>query len=236
MNEIQIKEILEKHKKWLHNDKEGERANLSEANLSKANLYGANLSVADLSGAYLFGADLSKANLSGANLSEADLSWANLFGANLSGANLSRANLYGAYLSMADLSWANLSEADLSWANLSRANLSRANLYRADLYRANLSGAKIEFNIFPSIRLLSSIPLNDLSDKLTLELMRRDAFAHPHPELFDEWAKGGKCPYQNEETFWQFKVNKKLWKKGKPQMRDSDLIMEICKEKKWKRG
>ena len=27
---------------------------------------------------------------------------------------------------------------------------------------------------------------------------------------------------------------KKLWKKGRPQMRDSDLIMEICKEKKWK--
>ena len=75
--------------------------------------------------------------------------------------------------------------------------------------------------------------LYELSDGLTLELMRRDAYSHPYPDRFDAWAKGGKCPYQNEERFWHFREKQELWKRGKPQMRDSDLIMAICKEKNW---
>ena len=130
--ELQV--ILKKHKLWLDNDPEGERADLSRANLSWANLSRA---------------DLSLANLSWANLSRADLSWANLSWANLSGADLSRANL-----SRADLSGADLSGADLSWANLLRANLSgadlsRANLLRANLSRANLSWADLDYSCLP---------------------------------------------------------------------------------------
>ena len=75
--------ILDKHKKWLNDDPDGERADLSGANLSGADLSGANLSYADLSGANLSYADLSGANLSGADLSSADLSGANLSGADL---------------------------------------------------------------------------------------------------------------------------------------------------------
>ena len=160
-----------------------------------------------------------RANLSWADLSGADLSGANLSGANLSRANLSWANLYGADLYMANLSWANL-----SWANLSGANLSGADLYRA----------KIEFMRLPSIKMLVSFDLGSLSDALTLELMRRDAWAHPKPELFDAWANGGSCPYQNEDRFWLFELKKKLWKPGPPEMRDSDLILAICREKGWK--
>ena len=78
---MDIEKILEKHRMWLMNLKGGERANLSESDLSGANLSGANLSRANLSGA-----DLRWANLSGANLSRANLSGANLSGANLSGA------------------------------------------------------------------------------------------------------------------------------------------------------
>ena len=68
-----IKEILEKHKKWLNAEDGGERADLSYANLSDADLRGANLSDADLSYA-----NLSDADLRGANLSDADLRGANL--------------------------------------------------------------------------------------------------------------------------------------------------------------
>ena len=74
---INLKQVLEDHKKWLKGDLGGERADLSGADL-----YGANLSGAYLSGANLYGANLSGANLSGANLSGADLSGANLYGAN----------------------------------------------------------------------------------------------------------------------------------------------------------
>ena len=143
-------------------------------------------------------------------------------------ADLSGANLSGANLSKANLSRANLSGADLSGADLYRADLSGANLSGADL-----SGANLEFHQFPSIRLLSSINLGNCSDELTLELMLRDAQAHPHPERFDEWAKGGPCPYQNEEYFWHLIWRKEIWAPGNPQMRDSDLILAICKEKGW---
>ncbi|WP_218975500.1 pentapeptide repeat-containing protein [Peptoniphilus catoniae] len=39
----ELNEILEKHKKWLNGDQNGERANLSNADLRRANLIGANL-------------------------------------------------------------------------------------------------------------------------------------------------------------------------------------------------
>ena len=195
---------------------------------SGADLFGANLFGADL-----FGANLSGANLSGANLSGADLFGANLSGADLFGANLSGANLSGANLSGADLSGANLSGADLSRANLYGANLSRADLYGANLFEANLSGANFKFPKFPSIKVLSSFNLGKLSNTLSLELMRRDAAAHPYPGRFDVWANGGPCPYLDEERFWIFETNREIWEKGKPQMTDVELIKAICAEKGW---
>ena len=68
MTKEELALILDKHKKWLNDDPDGKRA--------------------DLSGADLRGASLSDADLSGANLRRADLSDADLSGANLSGANL----------------------------------------------------------------------------------------------------------------------------------------------------
>ncbi len=78
-----LQEILEAHRKWVESErKEGERADLIEANLQKANLRRANLQGADLRGA-----NLQEADLSGTNLQEADL-W--------------RASLQGAYLREAE--------------------------------------------------------------------------------------------------------------------------------------
>jgi hypothetical protein len=100
---INIKEILEKHLKYLNGYTDGVCANLSYANLSDADLRGADLRYANL-----LGANLSYANLSNANLSGANLRYANLLGANLRYANLLGANLGGANLSNANLSGANL--------------------------------------------------------------------------------------------------------------------------------
>jgi len=88
MNATELKDVLEKHGKWLRGEDGGESADLSGADLS-----GADLSGADLSGADLSGADLSYADLSGADLSGADLSYADLRDANLRDANLRDANL-----------------------------------------------------------------------------------------------------------------------------------------------
>lgn len=89
-------QILHLHAKWLADEVEGKRANLSKVNLSEA-------------------------DLSEANLSEADLYEANLRGANLIRTNLSKVNLYEADLRGADLRGADLSEADLRGADLIRA-------------------------------------------------------------------------------------------------------------------
>ena len=91
MDNEKLKEILERHRKWLNDEDGGERADLREDNLRGANLRGANLCEANL-----YGADLYGANLRGANLRGADLYGANLYGADLREANLREANLRGA--------------------------------------------------------------------------------------------------------------------------------------------
>jgi hypothetical protein len=127
MNTEQLTQILESHKLWMNDDKKGQRADLSEADLIRANLSEADLIRADLRGANLRGADLSGANLNEANLRGANLSGADLRGTNLRGADLRGANLRGADLSEANLRGADLSEVNLSEADLSGANLSGAN-------------------------------------------------------------------------------------------------------------
>ena len=93
MEKNQLDIILENHKRWLNNDKDGECADLECADLECANLRGA-----DLRGADLRGADLRGANLTGANLRRADLRGADLTDADLTGAYLTDADLTGAYI------------------------------------------------------------------------------------------------------------------------------------------
>ena len=68
MTKEELALILDKHKKWLNDDPDGERADLRGANLCYANLRGANRRGANLRGANLSGADLRGADLSGANI------------------------------------------------------------------------------------------------------------------------------------------------------------------------
>ncbi len=116
MDNEKLKEILERHRKWLNDEDGGERANLR----------GADLPGADLRGADLCGANLRGADLRGADLREANLREAYLCGAYLCGADLREANLRGADLRGADLCGANLRGADLREANLREANLREA--------------------------------------------------------------------------------------------------------------
>ena len=99
MTQEKLNEILRKHKLWIDNNHDGERANLSGADLRWANLSGANLSEADLSEANLSEANLSRANLSGANLRWANLRWANL---SLSKGLLSTVNYLEAHFERTD--------------------------------------------------------------------------------------------------------------------------------------
>jgi len=68
--------------------------------------------------------------------------------------------------------------------------------------------------------------------------MRRDAQFHPEPAKFDEWANGGKCPYDKCicQQAYHFEHNANLWVPGKPTMTDYELLLAIAKEKNWKIG
>jgi hypothetical protein len=138
MDANKLKEILDKHEKWLNGEPDGERAWLSGANLSNANLLGANLCQADLSYADLRNANLQEANLSRANLHNATLYCANLIKARLDYAFLANANL-----SFADLLFAKLYNADLHKANLFNADLRYAELLGVDWSFANLTEAEL---------------------------------------------------------------------------------------------
>ena len=98
ITEQELKEILEKHEKWLNGEEGGSRADLSYANLTNVNLTNANLYRANL-----YNASLYRANLTNVNLTNANLYNANLYNANLSNANLEDANLSYASLSNANL-------------------------------------------------------------------------------------------------------------------------------------
>ena len=114
-----LKEIIEKHKKWLNYEKDGEKADLQGADLRNADLQGANLQSANLRSA-----DLQGANLQSANLRSADLQGANLQDADLQGANLRRADLRIADLQRADLQGVDLDFSCLPlWCGSLLANM-----------------------------------------------------------------------------------------------------------------
>ncbi|MCP4215677.1 MAG: pentapeptide repeat-containing protein [bacterium] len=222
--------------KWNKERPEG-YFDLIDEDLRNEDLWNADLRNADLSDADLRNANLSDADLRNANLSDADLRNADLSDADLRNANLSDANLRNANLRNANLSDANLSDADLSDANLSDANLRNADLIDADLRNANLSDADLrnanlsDANL-PSPTILFLACWGEVSNELTLSLMRYDAEHHQDPEAFDKWAAEGLCPYN--DTKYQRAVNfrekRDLWKPGRAP-RGFELMAACIKEK-----
>jgi hypothetical protein len=69
----ELKDILERHSKWLLDEKGGERANLSYSDLRYSDLRGSDLRGSDLSYSNLSYSDLSYSNLSDSNLRGSDL-------------------------------------------------------------------------------------------------------------------------------------------------------------------
>lgn len=63
MNQSELNEILEKHKRWINNEEGGEPADLQGAYLRDSDLQGTDLRGADLRGASLRNADMRGADL-----------------------------------------------------------------------------------------------------------------------------------------------------------------------------
>jgi hypothetical protein len=226
MRKSELDKILAEHRKWISEDG-GKRANLRGANLGGANLREANLYEANLRGA-----NLGEANLREANLYEANLRGANLGGANLREANLCGANLRGANLCEANLCKANLREVNLREANLRGAYLGEANLRGAYLGGANLYGANLRGAYLPAPQVVLLANWGALSDSRTLQLMRYDADNHPNKKLFDTWANGGPCPYNdiNVQRSVIFHERMDLWRPFRKPPSAYKLMMAVLKE------
>ena len=79
-----------------------------------------------------------------------------------------------------------LKEIELANEGGRNANLRGASLCGADLRSADLCDASL-----PSSTTVLLATWGSLSDELTLEGMRYDAYNHPDPYAFDRWADGG---------------------------------------------
>lgn len=109
----EIKDDVEKHRRYLEGQPGGKRLSWANKKLTGVDLRGA-----DLRFAFLAGADLSQSNLEMANLNGAYLTNACLVSTNLQKANLTEAMLAGANFSSANLSGSILKDAILTGAVL----------------------------------------------------------------------------------------------------------------------
>lgn len=94
----ELEAILDKHKKWLNGDADGERAILSGYDLRWRNLSGRNLRGSDLRDNDFSGSDLRDCDLRGSNLSRSIMRLSILSGSNLLGSDISGCDMYNACL------------------------------------------------------------------------------------------------------------------------------------------
>lgn len=114
----------------------------------------------------------------------------------------------------------------LDGASLNVASLDGASLNWASLDGASLDGARY------SILSMLKINFSDLSDVLTLELMRWDAVSCG-VEKMNNWFNGGCCPFSiGVLCDFYFRENKNLWVPGSPTMNHRELWEALAKEKK----
>lgn len=192
MRNNKIAEIMRKHRLWLENDPEGEKACFRQTNLSRANFNGANLRGVDFSGSILYNAsfigadlkyaDFTKASMMYAKLERANLDYTILKGAKLSQAQISRASICFADISGAYLECSRLYGSDLSNAKLDGANLSNCDLRGAILYSASLIDSDLSHSLVTGANFLRSNCLRTNLFGVSLEYADFGA-AFPHEAI-----------------------------------------------------
>lgn len=193
---------------------------LDKIDLKLTTLVGCNLRDASFKEAKLTRATILDSIGIKADFQQADLREARIIDSPFGGCNFRGADLMGLSAFF----------VDFSFSDFTGAFIDNWNFFKVDLF--GVQG--LMFQSLPSISTLSRLTLHHLPDELTLELMRRDAQAHPNPEDFEVWANQGHCPYKQEERFWMFPFSRSVWKPGKPEMSDVELIKSICKSQGWK--
>jgi uncharacterized protein YjbI with pentapeptide repeats len=144
---------------------QGERLDLSEADLHGADLRKISLEFADLRKANLSNANLEGASLVAADASEANLTNANMTDAALLFADLSRAVLQGTTFNDANLMGANLTDCRFDGASFKGAALTRTVISKS-VSTADLEGARLTYI---GLGRLTQFPLSSLIPSEILE-------------------------------------------------------------------
>jgi hypothetical protein len=129
MNQVELDEIIIKHKLWLKGKEDGIRANLTGKDLRGAIFNTTDLRCVNFTGTDLRGMDFTGVNFTGADFTGADLENVNFTGANLNGVNFNGANLYHANLTGVNLNGSNFIGANLTSVNLIVLQLSIWTVY-----------------------------------------------------------------------------------------------------------
>ena len=132
LSQQELDEVLDKHEKFVNNQRDGERAQSGMHDLSHLDMAGKNLSRAELTGGIL-----NYYNLSGAMMNDEDMRDGVLLKSAAEGGDLTPIVHDEASAGMEKTT---LKGADMTWAKLIRANLTKANLVGV-----MLSGVTISF-------------------------------------------------------------------------------------------
>lgn len=130
-------------------------------------------------------------------------------------------------------------------AYLCNNEFSGTEIYSTSFYRTVLKGCNLQFPSFPSLDTMVGFDYEALPNQLVLELMLRDAHAHPQPDRFKSWAYcSSSCPlttpqYRVSRT-WHFQEDPRVLEEHLeqggnliPQMTDAELIIALCKAMGW---
>lgn len=128
MDEDGLKEVLRLHGLWLNGEPDGERADLSHADLRDMDLQRADLRFVVMRQALLCGANLRESRLEYAEMYRADLREADMF--------------------HADLTFASMQCANLARSSMRDANCASSNFMQADMGEVDLTGAHLGFDAF----------------------------------------------------------------------------------------
>lgn len=88
--------------------------------------------------------------------------------------------------------------------------------------------------ILPDIEQILLVHWRNLSDELTSLCIAYDQSLHPNPERFEEWAKGGRCPYDGGYSKYRaiwFQERKECWSPELQPPNVKDLVLRILDEK-----
>lgn len=135
MDQKELDEILEKHRKWLASEPDGERAVVNDCDM-----HGLDLSDRHLRGCDLSFCDMSHCDISGSDLSECEMTQCILNYSNLSYSDMHESDIYNCELIGCNMHDSDMRDCDMIECDMRNSDLRNSNLSNSRLRNSNLGG------------------------------------------------------------------------------------------------